>query len=182
MVFGRSKKPIVNGLRNDEQVLWNDKGRNKIGFLKSQKIIMLVTNKRAMYADEDSKNIISWCNLDEVTAVVSNRQTRSTTSGYGNNLNVTHNNSGNLEFIKNGERVLGFTNIDNPDELLDRIRAVTISNISTRDYVSPSRESLPKLQQSAPKASEDPLAILKMRFAKGEITKEQFEEMKSMLG
>ena len=183
MVFGRSKKPIVNGLRSDEQILWNMKGRNKTGFLKSQKIILVLTNKRAMYADENSKNIIQWCNLDEVTPVVSNRQSQSTTNGYGTNLNITHKEWGDLGFIKNGEQVLGFTNIEKPDELLDQIQAITRSKISLGDYVSPGRGSLPKVEQqkSPPKASEDPLAILKLRFAKGEITKEEFEEMKKIL-
>ena len=36
-------------------------------------------------------------------------------------------------------------------------------------------------QQSPPTALEDPLQVLKLRFARGEITKEQFEEMKSAL-
>ena len=36
-------------------------------------------------------------------------------------------------------------------------------------------------QQSPPTSSEDPLQVLKLRFARGEITKEQFEEMKRAL-
>ncbi len=36
-------------------------------------------------------------------------------------------------------------------------------------------------QQAASKQPEDPLQVLKLRFAKGEITKEQFEEMKRAL-
>jgi hypothetical protein len=36
-------------------------------------------------------------------------------------------------------------------------------------------------QQSPPTSPEDPLQILKLRFARGEITKEQFEEMKRAL-
>lgn len=36
-------------------------------------------------------------------------------------------------------------------------------------------------QQSPLTSSEDPLQVLKLRFAKGEITKEQFEEMKKVL-
>lgn len=36
-------------------------------------------------------------------------------------------------------------------------------------------------QQTPPTSPEDPLQVLKLRFARGEITKEQFEEMKSTL-
>ena len=36
-------------------------------------------------------------------------------------------------------------------------------------------------QQTPPSSPEDPLQVLKLRFARGEITKEQFEEMKSTL-
>lgn len=36
-------------------------------------------------------------------------------------------------------------------------------------------------QQTPPAAAEDPLQVLKLRFARGEITKEQFEEMKRAL-
>jgi len=34
---------------------------------------------------------------------------------------------------------------------------------------------------SSKKSDEDPLRLLKVRFAKGEITKDEYEEMKSLL-
>lgn len=37
------------------------------------------------------------------------------------------------------------------------------------------------ISQSVETSNEDPLTILKMRFVKGEISKEDFEEMKEML-
>ena len=36
-------------------------------------------------------------------------------------------------------------------------------------------------QQAAPGPSEDPIQVLKLRFARGEITREEFEEMKRVL-
>jgi hypothetical protein len=48
--------------------------------------------------------------------------------------------------------------------------------------MSSAASSLVTMNQQIPLTpSEDPLQVLKLRFAKGEITKEQFEEMKKML-
>jgi len=53
-------------------------------------------------------------------------------------------------------------------ENLRRISSSTTSPVATN-------------QQSPPASLEDPLQVLKLRFARGEITKEQFEEMKKAL-
>ena len=53
-------------------------------------------------------------------------------------------------------------------ENLRRMGNATISPVTTN-------------QQNPPTAPEDPLQVLKLRFARGEITKEQFEEMKKVL-
>lgn len=53
-------------------------------------------------------------------------------------------------------------------ENLRRMGNATISPVTTN-------------QQTPLTSSEDPLQVLKLRFAKGEITKEQFEEMKKVL-
>ena len=51
---------------------------------------------------------------------------------------------------------------------LRRLSSATASPVTTNQRVSPT-------------APEDPLQVLKLRFARGEITKEQFEEMKKAL-
>jgi len=53
-------------------------------------------------------------------------------------------------------------------ENLRRMSSATASPVTTNQRVSPT-------------APEDPLQVLKLRFARGEITKEQFEEMKKAL-
>ena len=53
-------------------------------------------------------------------------------------------------------------------ENLRRISGATTSPVTTN-------------QQTPPAPPEDPLQVLKLRFARGEITKEQFEEMKRAL-
>ncbi|MCK4249944.1 SHOCT domain-containing protein, partial [candidate division WOR-3 bacterium] len=48
--------------------------------------------------------------------------------------------------------------------------------------MSSARTSVVTTNQQTPlTSSEDPLQVLKLRFARGEITKEQFEEMKKVL-
>jgi len=46
---------------------------------------------------------------------------------------------------------------------------------------SASKSPVTTNQQTPPTSPEDPLQVLKLRFARGEITKEQFEEMKRAL-
>lgn len=53
-------------------------------------------------------------------------------------------------------------------ENLRRMNAATTSSLATN-------------QQTPPAPPEDPLQVLKLRFARGEITKEQFEDMKRAL-
>jgi Bacterial PH domain/Short C-terminal domain len=53
-------------------------------------------------------------------------------------------------------------------ENLRRVNAVATSSVTAN-------------KQSPPAAPEDPLQVLKLRFARGEITKEQFEDMKRAL-
>jgi len=53
-------------------------------------------------------------------------------------------------------------------ENLKRMSSTSVSPVTTS-------------QQTPPGPPEDPLQVLKLRFARGEITKEQFEEMKKVL-
>jgi len=53
-------------------------------------------------------------------------------------------------------------------ENLRRMSSTSVSPVTTN-------------QQTPPTATEDPLQVLKLRFARGEITREEFEEMKRVL-
>jgi len=61
----------------------------------------------------------------------------------------------------------------------DYISRVIQENLRRLSDTAPS--SATTSQQLPPTAPEDPLQVLKLRFARGEITKEQFEEMKRAL-
>ena len=75
---------------------------------------------------------------------------------------------GNIVFMKNGKRVMVWENFQDPNSAVKLINSAK-AHFSTTP--------------TAPSSSggEDPIKALKLRFAKGEITKEEFLEMKSML-
>ena len=75
--------------------------------------------------------------------------------------------TGNIEFMKEGRQAMIWKNIADPVALVEKIKAVK-SSFSTGGSTPQS-------------VDDDPIKALKMRFVKGEISKEEFEEMKSML-
>ena len=74
---------------------------------------------------------------------------------------------GDIVFMKNGKQVMVWKNIMDPNSAVILINSAK-AHFSTAPAASPS-------------SGEDPIKALKLRFAKGEITKEEFLEMKSML-
>ena len=75
---------------------------------------------------------------------------------------------GNIVFMKNGKRVMVWENFQDPNSAVKLINSAK-AHFSTAPAASSSS------------GDEDPIKALKLRFAKGEITKEEFLEMKSML-
>ena len=75
---------------------------------------------------------------------------------------------GNIVFMKNGKRVMVWENFQDPNSTVKLINSAK-AHFSTTPDAPPSS------------GGEDPIKALKLRFAKGEITKEEFLEMKSML-
>ena len=75
---------------------------------------------------------------------------------------------GNIVFMKNGKRVMVWENFQDPNSAVKLINSAK-AHFSTAPAASSSS------------GGEDPIKALKLRFAKGEITKEDFLEMKSML-
>jgi hypothetical protein len=75
---------------------------------------------------------------------------------------------GDIVFMKDGKRVMIWENFQDPNSTVKLINSAK-AHFSTAPAASSSSEG------------EDPIKALKLRFAKGEITKEEFLEMKSML-
>ena len=99
------------------------------------------------------------------------------TSG-GLQVDISHNKSthhassiesefGDIVFMKDGKRVMVWESFQDPNSTVKLINSAK-THFSTAPTASSSK-------------GEDPIKALKLRFAKGEITKEEFLEMKSML-
>jgi len=74
---------------------------------------------------------------------------------------------GDIVFMKDGKRLMSWANFPDPHSIIKLINSAK-AHFSTAPTASSSK-------------GEDPIKALKLRFAKGEITKEEFLEMKSML-
>ena len=75
---------------------------------------------------------------------------------------------GNIVFMNDGKRVMVWKNFQDPNSTVKLINSAKAHFSTTPDASSSS-------------GGEDPIKALKLRFAKGEITKEEFLDMKSML-
>ena len=75
---------------------------------------------------------------------------------------------GDIVFMKDGKRVMTWHDFTDPNSTIKLINSAK-SHFSTTPIATSSSEG------------EDPIKALKLRFAKGEITKKQFLEMKDML-
>ena len=75
---------------------------------------------------------------------------------------------GDIVFMKDGKRLMSWANFPDPHSIIKLINSAK-AHFSTTPTIPPSS------------GGEDPIKALKLRFAKGEITKDEFLEMKSML-
>ena len=75
---------------------------------------------------------------------------------------------GDIVFMKDGKRLMSWISFPDPISIVKLINAAK-THFNTGQNIS------------ATSGEDDPIKALKLRFAKGEITKKQFKEMKSML-
>jgi hypothetical protein len=83
---------------------------------------------------------------------------------------------GDIIFMNNGKQAMVWKNFSDPNSLIQQI------NSAKSHFTAPQTTSAPQTtNNSTSSVGEDPIQTLKLRFAKGEITKEEFTEMKSLL-
>jgi len=171
----RKSKPDVKELKNDEDIIFHWKFKNKTGFLKSDKLLFLVTNKRALIADQKTKKIYRFFDLAELGVVLKNVR-------MDLRLGKKSRTMGTIEFWVKGKKICQLLSENDPEGIRDTIhevqRGLGYDTDNTEDYEEErtTRDSIQNdtVRPNEPKKSSgDPLKILKLRFARGEITKEE---------
>ncbi|MDH3276898.1 MAG: SHOCT domain-containing protein [Nitrosopumilus sp.] len=179
----RKSKPNVKELKNNEDIVYHWKFKNKTGFLKSDKLLFLVTNKRALIADQKTKRIYRFFGISSLGVVVKNVRTDF-------RLGKKSKTMGTIEFWVKGKKIFQLLSENDPEGIRDTIhelqRGLGYDTENTEDYeeermASDSIQNDPVRPEETKRSSEEPLKILKLRFARGEITKEEYEETKLML-
>lgn len=201
VVFGKNKE-LIKGLENGERILmsWEKvtvATTNRLGGLAWKDYNYAITNMRAIRADKKGK-IESSCQISGAELLTSIGQDNYGDLEFwqgGTCCCIFYNIRDPKSVAMKIER-FSFQNSTN------RSSSVSRANDSTDNRADDSvRGSLPRgyttqsttttttqsptttpIIQTPHNTSDEPLKILKLRFVKGEITKEEFEEMKRMLG
>jgi hypothetical protein len=182
-MFGLSKeKEVVNGLEQNEIMMTHRESDKKI---QGKKVIWAVTNKRLLCVNKGSKSILNSYDLATIVVIVKNKKNFIKYANTGVSI------KGDVDFLQNGQPIGSIHKTDEPDEFANVIEQCKISlsppnNPESRPLKGGmiSTASSPEtdaIQIKVEQPSEDLLKILKMRFVNGEISKEEFKEMKEML-
>lgn len=210
MVFGKKEdKWKVNGLDGDEQITdvftWEQLIRRPTldhswpfydvpyevskswkkqspDWKKIDKFFHVLTNKRWLIVDYDTKNIIksylfSECQFLSVAAA------KYTIAGNYTRI------GGPITIMRGPEELCTTPEIPNNHVIIQKIihhqtRLGVNPTVDNPQFGVPNNYLQPNIQpvqQTTSSHDDDPLKILKMRFVKGEISKEEFEDMKKIL-
>ena len=172
--MGGPKTPKVKGLQENESIGWHFEWKNKEGFLKKEKRILCITNHRLLDVRKDDGEIVKQYDISSVSAIAKNVKLDQQGSDRGN--------YGELDFFYMGEgRIYQSWGVKDPNNVV-RIVDTFKSNRTKKDPsdVITIEKSIPSSTKPL-ESLEDPIKILKLRFVKGEISKEEFEETKRML-
>jgi hypothetical protein len=179
VVFGREKPLRV--LRSGENDLWGHDGEKIGDFMKKRKMRWVLTDQRLIHADLDAQLVVAEYAIDRLHAAAVDIQYGKRVSGTGYARIVTDDLSdewGKIEFFSDGVSIGKTNRMQKPSQEVRKVEAILNSKAPRAKGQMPSNNTTSTLPQ---KTAEDPLKILNLRYAKGEITKEQFEEMKRML-
>lgn len=163
--------PSLPALHKEEVVLWSHTAEKGI-IKKTPMWRWVITNFRVFDYDEEEQIMhrhLLIRDLDDV--IVMDPQQTSESSGYGsfNGFAVGFSNTksktiGDISFLKNGKILVTFGGISDPYGVADMVKSIK-------------KQSYKEIEKN----NDDPLTILKKRLAKGEITKAEYEDLKSAL-
>jgi len=126
-VIWKNTPPEFKGLLGFLQDLFSGKGSSTINVITGKRALILEVN-------ENQRKVLSQCNLAQCTAsVINRRRYHGNISGTGANVSVQNiPQLGDLVFFRNGNVVLKFSDVNDPDYLLELVRSAVISRTSDR--------------------------------------------------
>ncbi len=174
-----TEAPDVKDLPTDEEILFHSSFKVKTGLVSSEKHYLVITNKILLDVLGDTSEIIGQYDLSKITVDVKNRQIKSRgASGQNTWTGLDSHKSweeGEVFVYDDGKEIIHMSKQKNPEDLANDIQRHVNRNLSN---TSPEKISSTTNDGSS---SDDPLTMLKKRLVTGEISKEEFEEMKKLI-
>jgi hypothetical protein len=171
--------PNVKDLPPGDEILLNTDFKVKTGLVSSEKYFLIITDKNLFNVSGETNKIVGKYDLSKITVDVKNRQVKSRGAS-GNNTWTgldSHKSwdEGEVHVYNDGKEIIHMNRKKNPDDLANDIQRHVNRNLSNT-----SSESA-VLTTNDNSNSDDPLTMLKKRLVNGEISKEEFEEMKKLI-
>lgn len=171
--------PNIKDLPPGEEILFHTTFKVKTGLVSSEKYFLVITDKNLFHVSEENNEIVGKYDLTKITVDVKNRQTKSRGASGQNTWTGMDNHKsweeGEVYVYNDGKEIIHMSRKKNPDDLANDIQRHinrNISNTSSEKTASTTNDNF---------NLDDPLTMLKKRLVNGEISKEEFEEMKKLI-
>ena len=175
--------PDVKDLPAGEEIVFHATFKVKTGLVSSEKHYMVITDKRLLDVFGNTNEIIGKYDLSKIEVDVKNRQTKSRGASGNNTWTGLDSHKaweeGEVYVYDDGKEVIHMSRQKNPDDLANDIQR-HVNRILSNESSSEKTVSTANNDDDTSN-SDDPLTMLKKRLVKGEISKEEFEEMKKLI-
>ena len=170
--------PHVKDLPPGEEILLHTAFKIKTGLVSSEKYFLIITDKNLFNVSGETNEIVGKYDLSKITVDVKNRQVKSRGASGQNTWTGLDNHKsweeGEVYVYNDGKEVIHMSRKKNPEDLANDIQRHVNRNLSDA-----SSERTVSTNENY--NSDDPLTLLKKRLVNGEISKEEFEEMKKLI-
>lgn len=174
-----TEAPDVKDLPPGEEILFHTTFKVKTWLVSSEKYFLIITDKSLFDVSGETNEIVGKYDLSKITVDVKNRQTKSRgASGQNTWTDLDNHKSweeGKVYVYDDDKEIIHMSRKKNPDDLANDIQRHVnrnLSDTSSERIVSTTNDN---------SNSDDPLTMLKKRLVNGEISKEEFEEMKKLI-